>query len=64
MDARGKTPSGRKRSRATTEENEARRLAEAYWALWRRNWRPPFSLEDRPAPERAGSGRRGAEAAR
>lgn len=26
-------------------------FATAYWRLWRRNWRPPFTYEDRPMPE-------------
>lgn len=33
-------------SRPTKNE---RAIARAYWRLWRRNWRPPFRQDDRPA---------------
>ncbi|MEM9724134.1 MAG: hypothetical protein AAF909_01565 [Pseudomonadota bacterium] len=45
----GRTPAGERR----LEDQPIERLAQSYWRLWRRNWRPPFPAED--APSEAGA---------
>ena len=49
--ADGETETGREKearsSRAAPSKAE-RAAANAYWRLWRRNWRPPFRREDAP----------------